>query len=182
MKKIIAFSGSNSSKSINQQFVKYVSRLITDVSVEVIDLRDYDAPIYSSDLEQEGIPLPIKELALKLEEGDAYIVSTPEHNGSLPAFFKNILDWSSRNNPKFFGGHPVMLLSASPGGYGGANALADLEKKMKYFGGEVIAKYSLASFNNNFDSSQGVVSDTETDHKINEAVESFMTSLSINHS
>ena len=45
MKKIIAFSRSNSSKSINQQLVRIVSKYIKNAEVEVISLRDFPAPI-----------------------------------------------------------------------------------------------------------------------------------------
>lgn len=50
MKKILAFAGSNSSNSINKQLVEYAATL--QEGIDVIDLRDYDAPIYSIDLEQ----------------------------------------------------------------------------------------------------------------------------------
>jgi NAD(P)H-dependent FMN reductase len=50
MKKILAFSGSNSSVSINQRLVKAAAKLVA--GIDVIDLRDYDAPIYSQDIEK----------------------------------------------------------------------------------------------------------------------------------
>ena len=61
MKKILAFSGSNSSASINQRFVHAVSKLVE--GVDIIDLRDYDAPIYSQDIEAAtGLPENILKL------------------------------------------------------------------------------------------------------------------------
>ncbi|MCB0388003.1 MAG: NAD(P)H-dependent oxidoreductase, partial [Winogradskyella sp.] len=57
MKHILAFAGSNSKDSINKQLAVYASRLIDDVTVTILDLNDFELPIYSKDLEAEqGIP------------------------------------------------------------------------------------------------------------------------------
>ena len=47
MKKILAFSGSNNSKSINQQLVGFTATSISDLYVKVIDVGERDIPIYS---------------------------------------------------------------------------------------------------------------------------------------
>ena len=151
MKKIIAFSGSNSSNSINQQLVKAASQLVDKVTVEVLDIRDYASPFFSLDLEKEsGIPDIIQKLRTKLNEADGYILSSPEHNGSIPAYFKNIIDWLSRMDMKIFGNKPMLLMSASPGKGGGATNLGNLQKLMPWWGGEVVATFSLGSFHDKF--------------------------------
>lgn len=177
MKKVIAFAGSNSSKSINQQLTKYAASQIKEAEVELIDLRDYDAPIYSSDIEEQGIPQSIKDFVARLQTADAYIIATPEHNGSLPAFFKNIVDWSSRVMGKFFGGKPVLLLSTSFGKYGAANSLADLEKKLKYFDGQLAARYSLGGFGDNFDKNRGEITAADEISKLKEATAQLEAAL-----
>lgn len=147
MKKIIAFSGSNSSTSINQQLVHAVSSLITTCDVEVIDLRDYLAPMYGIDLENEkGIPDSMLKLKQKLKEADGYIVSSPEHNGAMPAFLKNAIDWLSRIEKKVFDDKPVLFLSTSPGARGGQSALENLLAIMPYRGAKVVSGYSLGNF------------------------------------
>ncbi|MEO9966310.1 MAG: NAD(P)H-dependent oxidoreductase [Reichenbachiella sp.] len=177
MKKIIAFAGSNSSTSINQQVVKYAATLFTNTEVEVIDLREYDAPIYSADIEKAGIPQAIQDFVQKLAEADAYIMASPEHNGSLSAFFKNILDWASRVEGKFVGGKPVLLLSTSGGKRGGASALEDLRIKMKYFAGEVLGSYSLGAFYENFDQQTGTISNDSEKKALSQVVSAFEKSL-----
>lgn len=177
MKHILAFAGSNSSTSINVQLVKYAGSLTDTAQVEFVDLRDYDAPIYSADIEKEGIPQPIQDLVTKLSEADAYIIGTPEHNGSLTAFMKNTIDWASRVEAKFLGGKPVLLLSTSNGKRGGASSLDDLKNKMKYFAGEVAATYSLGSFSDNFDQSQGVISNEDEKRILKEATTQFEKEL-----
>ena len=173
MKKVIAFAGSNSSTSINVQLVKYASSLINNVEVELLDLRKYDAPIYSADIEKEGIPQPIQDLVAKLSQADAFIIGSPEHNGSLTAFLKNIIDWASRVEAKFLGGKPVVLLSTSRGKRGAAGSLQDLNAKMKYFAGEVVETFSLGSFHETFDSDQGKILDIEEQKRLKDVIIEF---------
>ena len=56
MKKILAFGGSTSSTSINKQLASYTANLVTNTIVEVIDLTEYLAPVYSTDEEKKGFP------------------------------------------------------------------------------------------------------------------------------
>ena len=57
MKKILAFGASSSRNSINKQLATYAASLFQDATVEVLDLNDYEMPIYSIDKEKEnGIP------------------------------------------------------------------------------------------------------------------------------
>ncbi|MEN7547430.1 NADPH-dependent FMN reductase [Rapidithrix thailandica] len=152
MKKILAFSGSNSSSSINQALVKYTPKIIDDASVQVnvIDLTEYQAPFYSSDIEQaEGHPENILKLKALIDSYDGFIISLPEHNGSFPAFFKNTIDWLSRTGMKFLGGKPVLLMSTSPGKNGGRTVLEHAAGIFPYLGANIVAKYSLGEFQKN---------------------------------
>ena len=177
MKKVIAFAGSNSSTSINVQLVKYAGSLIDKAEVEFLDLRDYDAPIYSADIEKVGIPQPIQDFVAKLSEADAYIIGSPEHNGSLTAFMKNTIDWASRVEAKFLGGKPVLLLSTSNGQRGAASSLADLENKMKFFDGKVASRFSLGGFKDNFDRDAQQISNQAEKQKLKEATDQFEKTL-----
>ena len=97
MKTILLFSGSNSSTSINNELIHYTATLFRNAETKVIDLRDYEPPMFSADLEKEiGTHPKIKTLADLIASVDGVVVSTPEHNSMPPAFFKNILDWLSR--------------------------------------------------------------------------------------
>jgi len=146
MKKVLAFAGSNSSNSINKQLVDYAATL--QEGIDVIDLRDYDAPMYSIDLEQaEGVPAKIQELYTLIGGYDGVIMASPEHNGFPPAFFKNILDWLSRaEGEKFLKDKNVALLSTSPGGFGGQNNLNNMKNVMPYWGANIVGTYSLGKF------------------------------------
>lgn len=150
MKKIIAFAGSNSSTSINRQLIEAVVGLIPqsdDLQVEIIDLRDYPAPMFGVDLEREkGNPESMLNLDAKMQEADGFLVATPEHNGSMPAFFKNALDWQSRIRKPIFCDKPTVFLSTSPGGRGGASALQHLLDIMPFRGTQVIGGHAVALF------------------------------------
>jgi len=147
--KTIALAGSNSSTSINHQLVTFVASLVNNS--EVIKLTNYDIPMYGEYIEKEnGIPPAVKNLNNKLSEAQNIIISVAEHNGNISAYFKNILDWLSRNNRSFLENKKVILLSTSPGGGGGASALSIAKKTIPYFGGDVIAELSIGDFYDNF--------------------------------
>ena len=112
-RQILAFAGSNNSQSINKELVRYTCNLIDKSKTEVkfIELEHYHAPVYGIDLEKaEGFPADIKELRELMLSMDGFIISSPEHNGMIPAFFKNYIDWLSRvDEGKVFNDKPVLL-------------------------------------------------------------------------
>ncbi|MEM9022830.1 MAG: NAD(P)H-dependent oxidoreductase [Bacteroidota bacterium] len=147
MPKILAFSGSPSSGSINQQLVSIAASYVQQAEVEVFSLRDYPAPLYSADVEQaDGPPATMTALHELFGTADGFILSCPEYNGSMPAMFKNTVDWLSRIGRKPFGEHPMLLMATSPGGRGGKTNLGHLESIMPWWGGAVNGTFSLPSF------------------------------------
>lgn len=85
MKKILAIAGSNSSKSINFEFINYVKDLIDDHQVEVLDIRKWIVPIYSEDMDVDNFtPTEINELINTMPNYDGIIISVPEHNEGPP--------------------------------------------------------------------------------------------------
>ena len=169
MKKILAFSGSNSSESINKKLLKSVIGYAERVEIELIDLRDYPAEVFGIDLEQnEGFPKSMQDLFARMREADGYLISVPEHNGSMPAVFKNSIDWISRMGGKIFDNKPVVFLSASPGGRGGASVLEHLNRIMPHRGAEIIGSYGVASFNDKWE--EGRFNNSEDLAKIKELI------------
>ena len=105
--KIVAFGASTSSKSINKQLAQYAGELATEIKtgidLEVLDLNDYEIPLFSQDKEAElGQPEAARAFFDKLGASDAIIISFAEHNGSYSAAYKNLFDWTSRINQKLF--------------------------------------------------------------------------------
>lgn len=149
---IIAFGASNSETSINKLLAGYTASLVEDATVDVIDLNDYELPLFSVDREKElGQPALALELFNKIGKADALIISFAEHNGSYSAAYKNIFDWMSRINQKVFQNKPMLLLATSPGAGGAANVLNAAVNSAPYFAGDVKASLSVKSFYDNFD-------------------------------
>ena len=97
MKRIVAIGASSSSNSINKKFASYAANLVS-LKKEVIelDLRQYEMPIYSEDLQnRSGIPKKAFDFKGEISNSDALVISLAEHNGSYTAAFKNIYDWIS---------------------------------------------------------------------------------------
>ncbi|MCZ8144159.1 NADPH-dependent FMN reductase [Flavobacterium sp.] len=146
MKKIIAFGGSTSQTSINKQLATYAAHLVADASVEVLDLNDYSLPLFSVDLEKEGIPQAAHDFYTKIGSADLLVVSLAEHNGAYSAAFKNLLDWTSRINPKNFQNKPMFLMATSPGARGGASVLEMANSRFPYQGAAIVGTFSLPNF------------------------------------
>ncbi|RKS00711.1 NADPH-dependent FMN reductase [Flavobacterium sp. 102] len=150
-KKILAFGASNSSDSINKQLASYASKQFKNASVDLLDLNDYEMPIYSKDREKkDGFPQLAHDFYQKIGEADFILISFAENNGNFTAAFKNILDWTSRINSKTFQEKPLLLLATSPGARGGGTVLDIAVKRMPFQGGIVKGSFSLPSFNDNF--------------------------------
>jgi len=169
--KLLAFAASNSRKSINKQLVAYASSLIDGAEVDLLDLNDYELPLFSVDREQElGHPESAKAFMAKVAASDAVMISFAEHNGSYSAAYKNLFDWSSRIGQKVFQDKPLVLLSTSPGARGGASVLAAATSSAPYFAGHVKASLSIPSFYENFDVERGTLKNPELKSKLVAAV------------
>ena len=137
----------------------------------MIDLNDYELPLFSEDIELEiGQPPKALEFLRKIGESDALLISFAEHNGSYSVAYKNIFDWCSRINPKVFQGKPMVLLSTSPGSRGGASVLATDESTAHRFAGKVKASLSIPSFEDNFDLESNTLKSKELQEQLAKAV------------
>ncbi|WPO83576.1 NADPH-dependent FMN reductase [Chryseobacterium sp. JJR-5R] len=155
--KILAFAGSSSSASINRELVKFVLKDFQDADISLIDLNDFDMPVFSTDREKNGFPDEAHRFLKHIEACDAIICSLAEHNRSYTAAFKNIFDWASRINVKVFQDKPMFLMSASPGGYGGGNIMSAAKMFFPQFGADVKDTFSLPKFYENFDPESSII-------------------------
>jgi len=173
--KVLAFAASSSTKSINKKLVTYALSFLKDVEIELLDLNDYELPLFSEDREKEiGQPTLAHEFLRKIEESDALIISFAEHNRSYSAAYKNTFDWCSRINPKVFQEKPMVLLSTSPGARGGAKVLATAKRSAPYFAGDVKASLSIGNFYDNFDLESNTLKDKELQEQLERAVKSLL--------
>ncbi|MFD2165872.1 NADPH-dependent FMN reductase [Thalassotalea euphylliae] len=168
---VLAFSASNSRKSINKLLVTYASSLLEHYTVEVLDINDYEMPIYSSDLEEmHGIPNAASRFLNKIAEADALLISFAEHNGNYTVAFKNLFDWASRKNMEVYQSKPIVLLSTSPGPGGASSVLRLATESAHFFKGNVLAFLSIPSFYDNFDLEKGELTNLELLSQLKAAV------------
>jgi len=163
--KVLAFAASNSRNSINKALVTHAAELLKETQqaqIEILDLNDFEMPIYSIDREQQGgIPEPAQAFFNKIGEADVVLISYAEHNGNVTAAYKNLFDWASRIDQKVYQNKAALLMAASPGPGGAQSVLASASGSAPYFAMDVRATLSVPSFYDNFDSDAGVLTNDE---------------------
>lgn len=176
MNNIIAFAGSNSKNSINKQLVTYTSNLLKDSTVSILDLNDFELPVYGIDYEHEhGIPDNAYKFLEYIKSSDGIILSLAEHNGAYATVFKNLFDWLSRIESKTFFDKPMLLMATSPGGRGGASVLEMAKNRFPFHDANIVDVFSLPFFGNNF--ADDTIINDEYNEQLKNLVEQFKKAL-----
>ena len=134
---ILIFAGSTRQDSYNRKLAKVAASIARQQGAEpsLLELSDYDIPLYNADLEAQGTPADVIRLKQAMHSHAAWIVCSPEYNGSYPALLKNAIDWASspvKGDAQWsdgvlpFRNKVVGMASASPGGLGGLRAQSHL--------------------------------------------------------
>jgi len=121
MSRIVGLGGSLRAASFNSGLLRAAAELTpAGTTLEVQGVADI--PLYDGDQEEaHGIPAPVAALKDAIAAADGLLIATPEYNASIPGVLKNVIDWLSRPTDdiaRVFGGKPVALIGASPGGFG----------------------------------------------------------------
>ncbi|WP_299113452.1 NAD(P)H-dependent oxidoreductase [uncultured Winogradskyella sp.] len=176
MKTIIAFAGSNSKTSINKELAKYAASLVDGVEVNVLDLNDFELPLYGMDHElSHGIPENAQIFLDLIKSTDGIVLSLAEHNGTYATVFKNLFDWMSRIDGKLWSDKPMLLMATSPGARGGSTGLEIAKGRFGYMGGNIVGSFNLPSFGDNF--SDGKIINEELNKELLEEVKQLEESL-----
>jgi len=98
-----------------------------DLTVEILDLRDYAMPFFNESISPSAKKEPYKNeevarFTKKIAEGDAFVIVTPEYNHGTSAVLKNALDWVYQE----WNNKPVAFVSY--GSVGGARAIEQLRQ------------------------------------------------------
>jgi chromate reductase len=176
MKNIIAFGASNSKTSINKRLATYTAKQVENVEVTVLDLNDFELPVYGIDFENEnGIPENAQLFLNHIKGADGIVLSFAEHNGAYSTVFKNLFDWMSRIDGKVWSNVPMFLMATSPGARGGATVLEIATGRFPFMGGNIKAVFSLPSFNDNF--SETGIKDEGLQENLNAEIKKFETAV-----
>ncbi|WP_027119903.1 NADPH-dependent FMN reductase [[Mycoplasma] testudinis] len=145
MNKILVLVGSNSENSINRAVALKIS---AKERADLLELKDYTVPFYSGTEHQKGYPAKMTELANKISSYEKVVLVTPEHNGLLPSFSKNIFDWLSVNptGGQYFKNIKVLIVATSPGDTGGETVRSVTTKVLPYTGAIVLGSYGVKSY------------------------------------
>jgi NAD(P)H-dependent FMN reductase len=118
-------SGSPRTGSVTHRVALYLQKQFSAISkhnVGLLDVRDWNMPLLNSVIgTPDQAPDHLKPLANRMFAADAFILVTPEYNGSYSAALQNLLDHFPKQSRKAFG-----LVTGSPGGLGGARASQQL--------------------------------------------------------
>jgi NAD(P)H-dependent FMN reductase len=137
---VLVFGASLRADSLNRKLAALAARIAeqSGATVDLASMREFDVPSYDGDAETaQRIPKGAEELRRRLNENDAFIVSSPEYNASMPGMLKNLIDWTSRFRPQPFDGRHGLLMSASPSLAGGNRGLWSLRIPLEHLGARI---------------------------------------------
>ena len=136
--KTLIFAGSTRQNSFNRQLAQAAAAQATELGAQVtlLELSSLDIPLYNADLEAQGTPPDVIKLKEIMDSHPAWIIASPEYNGSYTGLLKNTIDWASSPvkghthwaaSHRPFGGKVIGLVSASNGALGGLRSLSHLQ-------------------------------------------------------
>ncbi len=116
-----AFAGSLRKGSYNRMLLNALVKLAPpNAAVNALDISEI--PLFNMDLEKNP-PEPVKRMREAIRSADGLIIVTPEHNGTIPAVTKTVIEWASRPpEDSLLDGMPAAIIGGSPGGFGTVKA------------------------------------------------------------
>jgi chromate reductase len=103
-----------------------------------------DMPLYNADVQAQGFPRPVTDMAEAIRKADGVVICSPEYNYSVPGVLKNAIDWISRLPNQPFANKPVLIQSASQGVIGGARMQYHLRQVLVFVEAVVFNKPEVA--------------------------------------
>lgn len=124
---ILLISGSPREVSVTRRVAFHLTKLFrerTEHEVTLLDMKDVALPpVQAVFTSVESAPDQYKPIVKQVYDADAFILVTPEYNGSYSPAMKNLLDHFPKQQRKSFG-----IVTASPGAFGGMRAALQLQQ------------------------------------------------------
>jgi NAD(P)H-dependent FMN reductase len=125
--KITIISGSPRGSSLTHRVAIHLKSVIgerTKHEVQIIDLRETELPLLQTVFNSvDATPDPYKGISEIMFASQAFILLTPEYNGSYSAVLKNLLDHYPKQHRKVFA-----IATASTGALGGIRSALQLQE------------------------------------------------------
>jgi chromate reductase len=175
--RILIFSASLRKDSFNTKLAKLAAEVIVKHGgkADFANMQEFDCPSLNQDLEVNDFhPDGATEFRNRILANDAFIISSPEYNGSVPVLLKNKLDWVSRFRPQPFNEKHALLMSASPSMGGGNHGLWTLRIPLEKLGANLYpAMFSLATAHKAF-TPEGKIADETLAQRFEDNIVSFL--------
>ena len=175
--RFLVFSASLRRGSLNSKLAALAAVAIeaNGGDVAVASMRDFDAPSYDQDVQNErGFPPGAEEFRRRLLACHGFVVASPEYNASMPGGLKNAIDWVSRFQPQPFNERHGLLMSASPSMSGGNRGLWALRMPFEHLGARLYPDmFSLAQAHKAF-TEDGRIADGELQQRFDTNIINFM--------
>lgn len=119
-------SGSPRDNSVTHRVALFLKNFLqknTAHNVDIIDVKEWDLPMLQQVfVSVDATPEEFKPLSKRMFNANAFILVTPEFNGSYTPALKNVLDHFPKQSRKPFG-----IVTASPGMMGGIRATQQMQ-------------------------------------------------------
>jgi len=176
--RLFAFAAALRGDSLNRKVLRLAVQAAerAGATVDHADFHEFDMPLYDGDVEAStGVPAAAQKLRERFLAADAFMISSPEYNFSIPGTLKNAIDWVTRVNPIAWRGKPGFLLSASPSLVGGNRGLWAVRVPLEATGAHLYPDmFSLAAAHEAFDQS-GALKDAKMAARLDKTVAAFLT-------
>ncbi len=176
--KILVFSASLRENSLNTTLARLALKTIESqgAQADFAMMSEFDCPSFNQDLEANDFHPPgAIEFRKRLLANDAFIICSPEYNGSMPGLLKNMIDWVSRFRPQPLNERHSLLMSASPSMGGGNHGLWSLRVPLEKLGSNVFsAMFSLATAHKTF-TPEGKIADETLAKRFEANLVAFMS-------
>lgn len=158
--RFLVFAASLRADSLNGRLARLAATTIEKNGgiVDSTSMPNFDTPSYNADVQDsDGFPPGADRLRECIQTNDAFVISAPEYNASMPGLLKNTVDWVSRFSPQPFNEKHGLLLSASPSMVGGNRGAWALRIPFEHLGARVYPDmFSLAQAHQAFDDDERI--------------------------
>lgn len=176
--RILVVAGSSRTGSFNAKLAQITAKVIakSGAFADLKSIDEFECPAFNQNMEKEsGIPTGAEQFKKNILDNDAFVIVSPEYNGSMPGHIKNIIDWVSRFRPQPFNERHALLMSASPSMGGGNRGLWSLRIPLEHLGSRVYPDmFSLAMAHQAF-TPDGQITNEVLAKRFETTLEAFMS-------